>query len=482
VKWRSIGTRLVALTGLVIVATVALVVWRWATTDRARLLDEASGDATSLATALHRSLMAEIDDANWKQADNDLDLVVEDDPKIVYVIVHGDKERAHEAIVASHPDDITGYIPDVVPLEVTRAALAAGTVVVAREAPLLRDVVSKDVVRARRGERVVEAAVAITNASGRRVGTMRVGISTKSADEAAIDAVWRALEIGAAALALALVAAFVVARTLTRPIRVLAADAARLAAGDLGRRVEIERADEIGALATAFNDMSRDLDASFSKLSATAASFERFVPRKFLAVVAPEGIEKIKIGTAAKRRVAVLFSDIRGFTKMAEQMSPLEVFEMLNEYLARMGAAIDAASGFVDKYIGDAIMALFDDDHTDSLLRAIVGMRRALAELNADREARGKPPILSGIGAHGGEVVMGTIGFASKIESTVIGDPVNVASRVEGMTKEHGVSVLVTGEIVARLADRDAFPLRLLASGVSVRGRVDPIDLWTIDA
>jgi class 3 adenylate cyclase len=227
--------------------------------------------------------------------------------------------------------------------------------------------------------------------------------------------------------------------------------------------------------------MSRDLAKSFGKLRDTAASFQRFVPQKFLAVVAPEGLENIKIGTAAPRRIAVLFSDIRGFTKMSEQMTPAEVFELLNVYLARMGAAIDEAGGFVDKYIGDAIMALFDDEHTDSLLRAVVGMRTALAALNVERVAAGKPPIESGIGAHGGDVVMGTIGFASKIESTVIGDPVNVASRVEGMTKDYKVSVLITGEVVARLADPKAFPLRLLAGKVSVRGRVDPIDLYTLD-
>jgi class 3 adenylate cyclase len=242
----------------------------------------------------------------------------------------------------------------------------------------------------------------------------------------------------------------------------------------------MKRGDEIGRLATAFDDMAEHLEISFGVLQATAASFQRFVPQKFLSVIAPDGIENIKVGTAEPRRIAVLFSDIRKFTSLSEQLTPAEVFEMLNIYLARMGKEIDVAGGFVDKFIGDAIMALFDDEHTDGLLTAVVAMRRALAELNEERRAQGQPPIDAGIGCHGGDVVMGTIGFASKIESTVIGDPVNVASRVEAMTKDYHVAVLVSGEIVARLRNRDAFPLRLLQSGVTVRGRVDPIDLYTL--
>jgi class 3 adenylate cyclase len=484
VKLRSIGTRLVLLTGLVIVVTVALVVWQWASTDRAALLAEARQDARSLAIVLGRALMNEVDDANWKQVANNLDLVLQDDGrgdrKIVYIIIHGDEPRERRSIVAAVPDDIAGYIPDVVPLAVTRSALATRRDAVITEAPMLRDLTFRSRVLAHRGDRIAEAAIDMHNSSGVAVGTVRVAISTVAADQAAAAAIARALKIGAAAFLLALIGAFAVARTLARPIKRLAREAARIASGDLAHRVNMTRGDEIGRLATAFDDMAEHLEVSFNILKATAASFERFVPRKFLSVVAPDGIENIMVGTAEPRRIAVLFSDIRSFTRLSEQMTPAEVFELLNIYLGRMGGEIDIAGGFVDKYIGDAIMALFDDEHTDGLLRAAVGMRRALTALNDERRAQGKPTIEAGIGCHGGDVVMGTIGFASKIESTVIGDPVNVASRVEAMTKDYKVAVLVTGEIVARLRDRDAFPLRLLEAGVAVRGRVDPIDLYTL--
>src|SRR6185436_20136774 len=99
----------------------------------------------------------------------------------------------------------------------------------------------------------------------------------------------------------------------------------------LSHRATIERRDEIGALAEAFNEMTSDLEASFGKLRRTADAFERFVPRKFLQVIAPQGIENIAVGTGASRRVAILFTDLRGFTSISEDLSPLDVFRLINE-------------------------------------------------------------------------------------------------------------------------------------------------------
>jgi adenylate cyclase len=226
--------------------------------------------------------------------------------------------------------------------------------------------------------------------------------------------------------------------------------------------------------------MTTALEASFGQLRRTLATFERFVPQKFLAVIAPEGIDRIQVGVGAARRISVLFSDIRGYTKMSEGMQPLEVFNLLNDYIARMGDEISKAGGFVDKYIGDAIMALFDDDHTDGVLDAALGMRRTLRAFNAARAASGLATLEAGIGMHGGDVVMGTIGFSSKIESTVIGDAVNTASRVESMTKEYGVAALVTDAIVGGLAHPERYHLRLIAAEVKVRGRAQPIGLYEL--
>ncbi len=482
---RSIAMRLVAMTAILIVATVTILVWQWTSTERDLLYANRRIDAMATATTIAHTIMNEIDDANWTQVRNNIHLVMRDNPNIAYIAIHSD--RFNQRIVAAAPFDLTDqYVPDVIPVAVSRDAVIAQTTIVA-EAPLLRDVEFLEAghetvtIRAHRGEPMIEAAAPIRIVSGGKIGTVRVGISLAIVHRAVANAVRKAVTFGGLALVIALIGAFFVARQLSRPIQRLAADAHTIQSGHLSHRATVDRRDELGALAKAFNDMAGDLEKSFGKLRKTNAAFERFVPRKFLTVIAPEGIENIVVGTGAHRRVSVLFTDLRGFTSFSEDMSPLDVFRLLNEYLARMGGVIDAQGGFVDKYIGDAIMALFDDEHTDGVVRAVVGMRAALHAFNAERVARGLSTIEAGIGVHGGEVVMGTIGFASKIESTVIGDAVNVASRVESMTKDHGVHVLITGEIVARLKDRSAFKLRSVAAGVVVRGRDEPIDLYTID-
>ncbi|HEY4180442.1 MAG TPA: adenylate/guanylate cyclase domain-containing protein [Kofleriaceae bacterium] len=487
---RSISTRLMLLTASLILALVLIILWQWTTTARRSLLQERENAAVGQASTLAASMMNEIDDANWSQIRVFTSVLEEDNKSIVYVAIHS---GTGNKIVAASPEELNEqYIPDLVPLAVTTAAVAAPPADVhdhshdrrSSQTFLLRDVIfgsgDKQQVRGRRGERIVEVTSVIRNASDTPLGYARVGITLSAVDEAVRAVYFKAVTIGALALLLGLLGAWFVARRLSRPIRHLAADAAKIAGGNLAHRVDISRRDEIGALATAFNNMTIDLEDSFGRLHQTVRSFERFVPSKFLAVIAPEGVENIVVGTAATRRMSVLFTDLRGFTSISEDLNPLELFDLLNDYLARMGSEIVAAGGFVDKYIGDAIMALFDDEHTDSVLRAIIGMRTALAAMNAERVAAGKPPIEAGIGAHGGSVVMGTIGFANKIESTVIGDAVNVASRVESMTKEHGVSILVTSEIVDRLFDKSAFPLELVAKAVTVRGRDEPIDLYTL--
>ena len=475
----GLTARLATATALLVVTIVAVVVWQWTSSERTLVREQKRAEARSLATAMADLLMNELDDENWGQIRVSTELLLTKNPDVVYVLIHD--RRKDDRVVAAAPADAEGaFVPDLVPLAVTRGAVAA-TSTRTEETWLLRAVAVGTTPRAARGERIAEVAMPISTASGVTIGSLRVGVSLVAVDRAVAAAVRKALLIGALALLIGVAGAIVLARRLARPVRFLAADAAKIAAGDLGHRARVARADEIGQLADAFNDMAVALEGSFGRLRKTLASFERFVPRKFLAVVAPEGIENIQVGTSATRTVAVLFSDIRGFTRLSEGMPPVKLYAMLNDYLERMGKAIDEAGGFVDKYIGDAIMALFDDEHTDRLLDAILGMRRELAALNAERAAAGLPPIANGIGAHGGEVVMGTIGFASKIESTVIGDAVNVASRVEGLTKDHGVAVLVTDAVVARLREPDRFQLRKIASAVALRGRVDPVDLYTID-
>lgn len=207
----------------------------------------------------------------------------------------------------------------------------------------------------------------------------------------------------------------------------------------------------------------------------------RFLPRQVAERILASGPEAL---APVEREVTVLFSDIRGFTTMSEGLSPREVLAMLDDYFGQMSQIVKGHDGVVGKFLGDGMLAFWGvpdrvDDHATAAVRAARDMRRAVRELNQHREARGQPPLQIGIGIHTGTVAAGMLGGALQAEYTIIGDAVNVASRVEGLTKEHGVDVLVSETTWLQLPE----PRRgeRLAT-VPIRGRKEPVVLYTIDS
>ncbi len=197
---------------------------------------------------------------------------------------------------------------------------------------------------------------------------------------------------------------------------------------------------------------------------------------------------EVRLG-GARKQVAVLFTDLRGFTASSEAAEPEEVVADLNEYFEAMVGCISRRGGVVDKYIGDSIMAVFgapesrDDDGSRAVLAAF-DMQQALVTLNARRQQRGRRPLVHGIGVHAGVVIAGNIGTAQRASYTVIGDTVNVAARLESATKEHGVPVLLSAELLARADAALLPPLVEVASGtgIAVKGRAQPIAVHTFAA
>lgn len=469
-----------AATTFLIVVIVTAVVWSWAKNESEVYRSSERQQAQTLAISLSNAWTNELVDQNWSQIRLGLNLMLRRNPEFIYILVSD--ARLSNQIVAAAPDDfMEQYIPDIVPVEDTKSAWTVydGTRLV--EPYLLRNIeFPKGAVRARRGEQVIEVASDIRNATGERIGTLRIGISLRRVNRAVRDAINKALMVGAMAWAFGLAGAYILARQLSNPVQRLQISAAKIAAGDLHHRADINRADELGALAQAFNEMATALQKSFNRLQKTVESFERFVPEKFLRVIASDGIENIQVGVASTRKITILFADIRGYTSMSEQMTPLETFALLNEYLALMGQVINDAGGFIDKYIGDAIMALFEDETTGSALRAAVAMHQVLEAFNQKRLPQEQPTIKIGIGIHRGEVVLGTIGFTSRIESTVIGDAVNVAARVEGLTRKYDCSILVTESVVVALQHPEVFNLRLVDDSVKVKGKSEPVAIYEL--
>jgi adenylate cyclase len=472
---------------LLVLLIVLSMVWLWASTEQEFYRVQKIQQAESFALAFGQGMLAELYEKNWANMRLKMTILVKSNDDFVYAMVSD--RREDNQIAAASPPELSGQMmTDLVPVAVSQKALAdnqanrkASLKVRIAETYLLRDVeFPPGTIRGRKGERIIEAAIDIPKSVVEPDiinGTFRVGITLRRLEAQIWNAVKKTLVAGAIALGISMIAAYYLAWRLSQPILSLRQSAARIAAGELSYRVPIGRRDELGALAQSFNDMSDSLQISFGRLQQTAESFERFVPEKFLRVIAPRGIENIAVGEYAKRNMTILFSDIRGYTTLSESQTPEEIFKFLNEYIAYVGAAIDREGGFIDKYIGDAVMALFDETHTDAALRAAIGMQQALQEFNQKREQQGLMPIGTGIGLHRGEVVMGTVGFTSRMDSTVIGDAVNVSSRVEGLTKTYHCQVLVTDAVVAALAHPEDFHLELVDEFAKVKGKETAIAL-----
>jgi len=212
---------------------------------------------------------------------------------------------------------------------------------------------------------------------------------------------------------------------------------------------------------------------NFEKIENQNRVFARFVPTEFLSHLGRKELGEIELGDATEEKMVVMFSDIRAFTTLSEAMEPKEIFSFLNGYLRTIGPAISRNHGFIDKYIGDAVMALFSGrQHSpaDEALQAVLEMRSALRQLNQLRTRAGFAPIEIGIGLHYGPLTLGTIGYKERIESTVLGDSVNLASRLESLTKLYGIQTAVTGEFVGMLQAAHNSIIREV-DRVAVKGR-----------
>ncbi|MBE9041023.1 response regulator [Oscillatoriales cyanobacterium LEGE 11467] len=207
-------------------------------------------------------------------------------------------------------------------------------------------------------------------------------------------------------------------------------------------------------------------------------AFSQFVPRQFLHFLARKDITEIKLGESIEKKLSVLFSDIRSFTTRSEQMNREDTFNFINGYLKRMEPAIIENEGFIDKYIGDAIMALFEGS-ADRAVNAGVKMLENLAEYNQTRQRRDRQPIEIGIGINTGHLRLGTVGGNARIDTTVIGDAVNLGSRLEQLTKVYKTPLLISHNTFVNLQDSTKYALRLIAR-VQVRGKVEKVGVFEV--
>lgn len=298
------------------------------------------------------------------------------------------------------------------------------------------------------------------------------------------------------ALLTVVILVIVLSRFITRPLnQVVRAMRDIVKTRDLSRRVEVVYNDEVGELGDSFNAMTVALEQAYGEIKSYALQaaiaqrremkirnvFQKYVPNQVIEqfFASPESML-----VGEERTLAVLFSDIRNFTGLSEAMSSSEIVESLNQYFGRMVDAVMRHSGLVDKYIGDAVMAFFGapaEDEASALhsVQAALAMTEELVSFNAWQTTRGRPPIQIGVGINYGTVTIGNIGSEAKMDYTVIGDMVNVASRLEGLTKYYHEPILISETIHSFV--KEAIPSRLV-DRVQVKGRKRGLAIYGVRA
>lgn len=285
------------------------------------------------------------------------------------------------------------------------------------------------------------------------------------------------LIVSVAALLVSLLCAAFMARQVTRPVQILTRGVDRIEQGDYQVRVPDRGQDELSRLGASFNRMAEGLD----ERDRVRALLGKTVSPEIAHELLNSGLE---LGGEV-REATILFSDLRGFTSYSETQSPADLVTQLNEYFTEVGTAVESEGGVIDKFIGDAIMAVFGaptftSDHADRAIRAARGLLKAEYLLNQKRAQRGQPPFRTGIGICTGEVVAGAIGSPSRCNYTVIGDAVNLASRMEGLTKEKSFDARIICAESTRALLQGKYPLRDLGE-TAIRGKEHPIRLWAVE-
>ncbi len=263
-------------------------------------------------------------------------------------------------------------------------------------------------------------------------------------------------------------------KSLTTPIIRLLGATNKIKNGDYNVRIRPTSRDEIGELTNAFIEMGNGLE----EREKIKTAFGKFVNPELAEIVMKDGLQ---LG-GERKTVAIMFSDIRDFTSMSESLQPEEVVEFLNDYMTKMVECIDRTGGVVDKFIGDAIMAEWGvpvsrGNDTENAINSTLLMRKVLIEFNKARADKKKPPIKIGCGINTGIVLAGQIGSEDRMEYTVIGDAVNLASRIEQLNKPFGTDIIISQESYNLV--KDIFAAEKMTP-IKVKGKKEPQQIYAV--
>ena len=314
--------------------------------------------------------------------------------------------------------------------------------------------------------------------SFKRVSFAGIGVVTTAPTSKAFEAV-RAIErrnlyLMVVVLAIAILVVYFFSKTITRPVGRLVDTARQVEVGNFILELKATTHDEIGLLTETFVHMGHGLH----ERERIKDAFGKFVSKSVAEQVMRE---EVRLG--GERKVAtIFFSDIRSFTSISEKLQPEEVVEFLNEYMTRMVECVNETGGVVDKFIGDAIMAVWGipvsrGNDAENAVNGALMMRAALQEFNRGRGSISRPLIRIGCGINSGPVVAGQIGSTERMEYTVIGDPVNLASRIEALNKPFGTDILISQDTFELVQELFEVVPQLK---IKVKGKSDPQQIYAV--
>jgi adenylate cyclase len=296
----------------------------------------------------------------------------------------------------------------------------------------------------------IAAPIMLTGADNQSLGEVHLGLSDSVIEEAVSKMQRHVAGIGLVALLIGGIGALTLAVYTVAPIKLLVKGANEIGRGNLDQEISIKRRDEIGELTDAFNGMAKGLrEKRFIR-----DTFERYMSKQLAEKLLGDP-EKMKLELGGEHRhVTILFTDIRGFTALSERLDPKGVISFLNEYFKMMVDVVFEHNGWIDKFIGDALMVIFGipvkaGDDAVRAVRTGLRMKDAVKRFNEKRVREGGAPIHIGIGINSGIVVAGNVGSEERMNYTVIGDPVNLAARLVTLSREENIIIsLNTYELV----------------------------------
>jgi class 3 adenylate cyclase len=241
---------------------------------------------------------------------------------------------------------------------------------------------------------------------------------------------------------------------------------------------DARRPDELGELARAVGAMAQSISESNRLKEQFLQAAERFIPTQYLEFLEKDSITKVRLGDHVSAEMAVMFSDIRGFTSMSEKMTAQENFDFVNEYLKLVSPIIQKYEGFIVKFLGDGMMAIFPYGVADAV-QAGIEKAQTVQTFNQLLKSRGLPPISVGIGVHTGPMMVGMIGEELRMQGDAFSDNVNLTSRIEGLNKFYGTSMIISEDTLRQMPQPVSIKMRSLGKAV-VKGRAGPLEMYEV--